>query len=335
MAYSRIKVWIAAEILTASDLNAEHTGHINNENDLDTRLVAEVSARTTLEGEHDTLQTNLWNSTDSQVADNKVGQDSMKDSSVHTAELKAGAVTGDKCSAGIKDAVAANYSLRRLGTTSLKACAGDDTRLRHRSTDFASNGTFTASTTLVIIYLASGGGGGGGGDSDTATHYGGGGGGAGAYREYRCATVAGTEYAVTIGAGGTGGAGGNAGGAGSNGNNGGTTTVAGLVTEGGGTGGAGANSTGGAGGAGNTAGGYPGKSGGIGNDGTSGGTGAGGAGGVPFELMGTGGASGGTAANGGSGSGYGGGGGGGGGADSFGQAGAGGAGKAGFVRIVW
>ena len=129
MAYSRIKVWIAAEVLTASDLNAEHTGHIANENDLDTRLVAEIATRTTLEGEHDTLQTNLWNSADSQVADNRVGQDSIKDNAVHTAELKTGAVTGDKVAATLKSAAANTESMRQIGTTELKACAGNDARL--------------------------------------------------------------------------------------------------------------------------------------------------------------------------------------------------------------
>ena len=129
MAYSRIKVWIAAEVLTASDLNAEHTGHIANENDLDTRLVAEIATRTTLESEHDTLQANLWNAGDSQVADNRVGQASMKDNAIHTAELKSGAVTEVKCATAIKDAAVGVYSLRRIGTTGLKACAGNDARL--------------------------------------------------------------------------------------------------------------------------------------------------------------------------------------------------------------
>lgn len=53
MAYSRIKTWIPGEILTASDLNAEHDGHITNEDDLDTRLTAEVAARVALEAEYD------------------------------------------------------------------------------------------------------------------------------------------------------------------------------------------------------------------------------------------------------------------------------------------
>ena len=125
MAYSRIKVWIAAEILTASDLNAEHTGHITNENDLDTRLVAEIANRTTLESEHDTLQTNLWNSGDGQVADNRVGQASMKDNAIHTAELKPGAVTGDKCAAAIKDPAAGTAGLRTLGTGAAQALPGN------------------------------------------------------------------------------------------------------------------------------------------------------------------------------------------------------------------
>ena len=49
MSYSRIKIWIAAEVLTSSDLNAEFSGNITNENDLDTRLIAEIAARSALE----------------------------------------------------------------------------------------------------------------------------------------------------------------------------------------------------------------------------------------------------------------------------------------------
>ena len=157
MAYSRIKVWIAAEILTASDLNAEHTGHIANENDLDTRLVAEIAARTTLEGEHDTLQTNLWNATDGQVADNRVGQDSMKDDAIHTAELKTGAVTEVKCAAAIKDAAVGVYSLRRLGTTSLKACAGNDSRFGVPNDASVSQAKLKTSTQTQSYDLVAGG----------------------------------------------------------------------------------------------------------------------------------------------------------------------------------
>ena len=124
MAYSRIKVWIAAEVLTASDLNAEHTGHISNENDLDTRLIAEIATRSTLESEHDTLQANVWNAVDSQIVDNRVGQDS----------IKAGVVTGDKISATLKSAAANIESMRQVGTTAVKACAGDDSRLSDNRT---------------------------------------------------------------------------------------------------------------------------------------------------------------------------------------------------------
>lgn len=48
--------------MTASDLNAEFVGKITNENDLDTRLTTEVTARTTLEAEFDILNAinKLW-----------------------------------------------------------------------------------------------------------------------------------------------------------------------------------------------------------------------------------------------------------------------------------
>lgn len=45
MAYSRIKIWIPGETLTASDLNDEFTGCIANENDLATDLASEVTNR--------------------------------------------------------------------------------------------------------------------------------------------------------------------------------------------------------------------------------------------------------------------------------------------------
>ena len=47
MAYSRIKVWIPGETLTASDLNSEFTGCIANDNDLATDLASEVTNRNT------------------------------------------------------------------------------------------------------------------------------------------------------------------------------------------------------------------------------------------------------------------------------------------------
>jgi len=56
MAYARIKTWIAAETLTAADLNAEFDGNITNENALLTALNAEIATRATLEDEHDALK---------------------------------------------------------------------------------------------------------------------------------------------------------------------------------------------------------------------------------------------------------------------------------------
>ena len=129
MAYTRIKEWIAAEILTAANLNTEFSGCITNENDLDTRLVAEIATRVTLESEHDTLTTNVWNAGDSQIADNRVGLASMKDNSVDTAEICTDAITPDTMPAANKDGTAATLSMRTLGTGATQACAGTDSRL--------------------------------------------------------------------------------------------------------------------------------------------------------------------------------------------------------------
>ena len=119
MSYSRIKVWIAAEILSASDLNNEHNGHIVNENDLDTRLISEISARSALEIEHDDFYAACWNAVSSEIAANRVSNNSMKDDSVGFAEIKS------ECD----DPVAGTAGFRSLGTTSVKACAGNDARL--------------------------------------------------------------------------------------------------------------------------------------------------------------------------------------------------------------
>lgn len=87
MAYSRIKTWIAAEILTALDLNTEHTGHITNENDLDTKLTSEVNSRTTLES-------NVWDT--DHIKTNKVIAVSIKDGEVSINKLAAAAVAQAK-----------------------------------------------------------------------------------------------------------------------------------------------------------------------------------------------------------------------------------------------
>ena len=115
MAYSRIKVWIAAEILTASDLNNEHNGHITNENDLDSRLIAEISARSTLETEHDVFYAACWNAGNSEIAANRVSNNSMKDNSVGFAELKA------ECN----DPVVGTAGLRTLGSGAQQAMPGN------------------------------------------------------------------------------------------------------------------------------------------------------------------------------------------------------------------
>lgn len=129
MAYSRIKIWIAAEILTASDLNNEHNGHITNENDLDTRLISEIASRSTLETEHDNFYAACWNAGSSQIADNRVGLSSMKDNAVDNEVLVAEAVTTTKVSAANKDGAADMPSMRTLGTGALQAVAGNDARL--------------------------------------------------------------------------------------------------------------------------------------------------------------------------------------------------------------
>lgn len=59
MSYGKIKTWIAAEVLTASDLNAEFSNNVTNENDLDSRVTTEVAARVALEAEFDALDTDL------------------------------------------------------------------------------------------------------------------------------------------------------------------------------------------------------------------------------------------------------------------------------------
>ena len=133
MAYSRIKVWIAAEVLTASDLNNEHNGHITNENDLDTRLISEISSRSTLETEYNAFYGACWNAGSSEIAANRVSNNSMKDNSVGFTELKA------ECD----DPAAGTAGLRSLGTTAIKACAGNDSRLSDQRTPSAHSVNFT------------------------------------------------------------------------------------------------------------------------------------------------------------------------------------------------
>ena len=125
MSYSRNKVWIAAEILTAANLNTEFDGCITNENDLDSRLISEISARTTLESEYDTFYGAAWNAGDSQIANNKVALASMNDNSVGTSELVAQAVTRAKLHDDIIDPAANIAGARTLGTGSAQALPGN------------------------------------------------------------------------------------------------------------------------------------------------------------------------------------------------------------------
>lgn len=125
---------------------------------------------------------------------------------------------------------------------------------------YTANGTFTVPTcvTNICIEVWSGGGGGGGraqaaGCNVCAEVAGGGGGGGGGYGQQCFNVVPGTDYAVTIGAGGTGGSGIGCGGTAGNGTAGGTTSVGALISAIGGSGGTGAVAgTPGSGGAGGT-----------------------------------------------------------------------------------
>lgn len=128
-----------------------------------------------------------------------------------------------------------------------------------RCATFASSGNFTTPTdgTNIIIWAAGGGGGGGGGGGATGSQAGGGGGGAGAEPEL-CVVqnlVAGSVYAVSIGAGGTAGTAGGGTQTGGAGGQGGSTTFGNVLAifpgAPGGQGGAG-----GASGAGGSAGGF-------------------------------------------------------------------------------
>lgn len=127
MSYSRNKVWIAAEILTAANLNTEFDGCITNENDLDSRLISEITARTTLEGEYDTFYAAAWNAGSSQIANNKVALASMKDNSVGTSELVAQAVTRAKLHDDIIDPAVDVAGARTLGTGATQAMPGNTT----------------------------------------------------------------------------------------------------------------------------------------------------------------------------------------------------------------
>ena len=134
MSYSRTKVWIAAEILTASDLNTEFSGNITNENDLDSRLITEIAARAALESEYDTFYGAVWNAGDGQVANNKVALASMKDNSVGTSELIAQAVTRVKLHDDIIDPAADIAGARTIGTGAVQSCSGNDSRLSDQRT---------------------------------------------------------------------------------------------------------------------------------------------------------------------------------------------------------
>lgn len=134
MSYSRNKVWIAAEILTAANLNTEFDGCITNENDLDSRLISETTSRSTLETEYDTFYAACWNAGNSQIANNKVALASMKDNSIGTSELVAQAVTRAKLHDDIIDPAAGVAGARTIGTGAVQSCAGNDARLSNQRT---------------------------------------------------------------------------------------------------------------------------------------------------------------------------------------------------------
>ena len=240
-------------------------------------------------------------------------------------------IIGAMCVDALKDPAAGTAGLRTLGTTSIKACAGNDSRLARRTYLFTSNGNFTAQVSHCFVQLIGGGGGGGGGADGEG---GGGGGGAGAMVEHQFQMTIGTTYNVVVGAGGPGGAHSGAGGA--TGGTGSASSITGVSNcsanggvGGGGAGGGGGIGTGGAGGA---IGIMPSSVGGDGSD--SPGGRVGGAGGYNMHFS-AGGAGGGPDTTPGyAGTGYG-GGGGGGGSDAAANGSDGGAGSAGFVLITW
>ena len=124
------KVWVAAEVLTASDLNSVVTDHNANDNDLDTRLLAEIVLREALETEYDSLYSNVWTTSDGgRVADNTVSKSSMKDDSVGGNELEADSITANNVQAAYKDGLVGTACMRTLGTGALSACEGNDARL--------------------------------------------------------------------------------------------------------------------------------------------------------------------------------------------------------------
>lgn len=337
MAYSRIKIWIAAEILTAADQNAEFSGCIANENDLDIRLNAEVASRVALESEHDTLQGNVWNAGTSEIATNRVSQDSMKDNSIGNPELKALAVTHEKVAAANKDGAIDVPSMRTLGIEALQACPGTDSRFLARMQEFTENGTFTAESTKILLEMWSGGGGGGGGARNAGNYGGGGGGGSGRYAKKIVTVVVGTEYSVVVGVKGDGGNGGTSGHpAGYDAGDGGTSSL-GTHTCFGGLGGSGGpedgHGAGGAGGTGGTMPTYPGEAGVAGQSGLAGGMGGTGRNGSFFS--GYGGAGGNQGVPGSNAGGYCGSGGGGGSTNNPTNGKAGGDGVPGLVRITW
>ena len=86
---------------------------------MDSRLIAEIAARSALETEHDVFYAACWNAVSSEIAANRVSNNSMKDDSVGFAEIKS------ECD----DPIAGTAGFRSLGTTSVKACAGNDSRL--------------------------------------------------------------------------------------------------------------------------------------------------------------------------------------------------------------
>lgn len=125
MAYSRIKVWIPGEVLTANDLNAEFTGCVGNENDLLTRITNEATSRATADT---TLQDNIdtiYDSTAGEIEANLVVEDSIKADAVTVAKIKDGEITLAKMAASAKSPAAGTEGLRKLGTGALDAMPGN------------------------------------------------------------------------------------------------------------------------------------------------------------------------------------------------------------------
>jgi hypothetical protein len=237
--FSRLKIWVSNEVLTAADLNGEFDNIINNmtptgiesisdtipnmQQTVDPGGVGTESQATTMAGELQRLRFALkriaggaqWyvaplrNLTTTivtaDIADNAITNAKMADNSVGTAEIVDASVTGAKL---------ATSAISILNQQSLTGASGN----------------FTAPVTGEYLVHISGGGGGGGGGGENA---GGAGGNAANIFIARVAATLGDVIAYTVGAGGTAGTNGVAGGSGGAGGDGVASTFGTLSAPGG------------------------------------------------------------------------------------------------------